>query len=412
MKAELKRNLINISLVIIFTVIYIFYLNSEVIFNFVWHFNNLFIDLKTPVGWLKCEYFGYNPYTDINEYCKIPFAYGKIFLSIPYNISLDYFYTKILPYLLIVFFIYSVVESFDSKNLVSYILLFLAIFNPATTFIILKMNFDIFIFLFVIFLSLNRVYLINWILIFFLAFTKIYPAILGLIVFLENKERKIKNIILIIASITLISIIYLLLNINSYHYMLNAAGNNKAGFYFLFSLNSIPKILNYLFNLNYIFLLTIFYSLFIGIIFFLFKKRYFYKNLNFIDFYSFKFKIFFLGASISILSFIFFSNWFHREIFIILTIPFLLSFYKKRVLDIFKIIIYLIIFKYLYSYAYAYINVHDGITYSNNQRVFSNYFIYAILLKSVIDVILMIFLSTTMLFFTEKFLSKLKKDHL
>jgi hypothetical protein len=392
-----------------FTIFYISYLNSQTIFNFLWHFDNLFIDFITPVGWLKCKYLGFDPYNVVNEYCKMQFAYGHIFLSIPYNLFLDFIYIKVLPYLLILLFITSVVYSINPRSLISLTLLFLALFNPSTTFILQKMNFDILIFLFVIFISLNRIYMINWFLLFFLTFTKIYPVISSLIIFLENKNRKIKDLMWIIFSITFVSIIYLFLNFEHYSNMLSITSANKAGFYFLFSLNSMPKIFNYLFNINYIFLLIIFYSFFIGIIIFLLKKKYFFKNINYKNFYNFNFKIFLISAYISIISFIFYSNWFHREIFIILTIPFIFSFYKNDFINIFNIIIFLLIFKYIYSFLYSYINVHDGITYLNNKRIFSNYFIFAIFFKSLIDFFFMILLSTITIFFSKKFYSQLKK---
>ena len=70
---------------------------------------------------------------------------------------------------------------------------FLCLFNPSTLLVIERLAFDIFVFLFIIFINFNRVYFLNWIIIFFLTFTKIYPALLGINIFLENLNRSSKK---------------------------------------------------------------------------------------------------------------------------------------------------------------------------------------------------------------------------
>jgi len=74
----------------------------------------------------------------------------------------------------------------------------LSIVNPSTLLLIERMNLDIFIFLISIFIIFNRFYIINWISIFFLSLTKFYPAILGISIILENKNRKLLTLIFII----------------------------------------------------------------------------------------------------------------------------------------------------------------------------------------------------------------------
>ena len=48
--------------------------------------------------------------------------------------------------------------------------------------------------------------------------------------------------------------------------MLNNMLPGKAGYHFLYSLNSLPKILKYVFGIKYQILLLIFYSLFIFLV--------------------------------------------------------------------------------------------------------------------------------------------------
>ena len=59
--------------------------------------------------------------------------------------------------------------------------------------VIERLAFDIFVFLFIVFITFNRIYFLNWFLIVFLALTKIYPALLGINIFLENLDRSLKK---------------------------------------------------------------------------------------------------------------------------------------------------------------------------------------------------------------------------
>ena len=57
---------------------------------------------------------------------------------------------------------------------------------------------------------------------------------------------------MIIIGIALLSLIYLIINLQTYIDFFNGLSANKAGYHFLFSLNAMPKILKYSFGFNYI----------------------------------------------------------------------------------------------------------------------------------------------------------------
>ena len=392
----------NILIIISAFLLMIIFLKSSYIYNFVWPTERLFQDLIMPVKWLECNKAGIDIFK--SDLCAGgTFAYGPIFLKIPITQALKIFYINYLPYLCIFLLITFIVTSINKNNLLSITLVLLSIFNPSTLLLFQRMNLDIVVILLIIFLTFNKIYFLNWFLVFFLTFTKVYPIVSGFIVFTENNKRSFKKIFTIILGMAILSILYLFFNLQNYINFFNGLSANKAGYHFLFSLNSIPKILKYTLNLNYILLLLVFYLSFFYSVNKLYKKLSL-LNLSRIDFYSYNYKIFLLGALISLMSFILFSNYFHREVFLIITIPLIISLYYYSKSKFFKYFIFLIIIKYAYLFIYSYLNIYDGLSYENNERVFSNYFIITILIKSLIDFIYMAALASFTLLTIKKYL--------
>jgi hypothetical protein len=267
------------------------------------------------------------------------------------------------------------------------------------------MNFDIYVFLITIFIIFNRFYFVNWILISFLNLLKFYPAILGLNLILENKNRKFLKLIFIILGISLLSILYIYFNLDKYQAVFESMSSGKAGYHFLFSLKTIPKIMKYLFHGNYIFFVLLFSILFVLLIIYfckLIKKN---NLINLVDIYSSETKLFLLGSYILLIFYVAFSNYFYREIFLILLFPLL---FKHHNIKIINSIIYLIIFRYIYLYIYAYINVHDNISHINDVRYFSEEFLFAITLKGIIDILLMSFIGSLLFLTSNKFIHQFK----
>jgi len=396
---------------IFFTVVLTFILlNNNIIENFIWKFPELFVDFKVPVKWLECNYLNYNLFSeDLLKCTSNTFNYGKILLTIPYSRSLGIFYVNYLPYILILISILLINKIIAAKNLVGYTIFYLSIINPSTIFLFERANIDLVIFIALIVIVYSRIYIINWLLTFFLTFLKIYPVIFLINIFIENKLRKINKIFIILFSFFLVGTIYICFNLNEYIYLLKNLSGTKSGYHFLFSLNSLPKIFRHIFDINYIFLILFFYSIFIFITFKI--KKTFEKELKKFtyDLYSDEVRLFIIGGYLSLFCFFIFSNWFYREIFLITTFPYFLKLYYENKSSILKFLINFIIFKYLFLFFYSYINVHDNIKYINDLRVFSKPFLIVIFIKSIIDYLLLSIIGSLLIINTKKFYNEFKR---
>ena len=406
-------------LTIILFLISIFIINNQFISNFIWWFPDLFGDLRTPVRWLECANLGYNFYEDsvtFMECAKREFNYGKIFFQVPFSENLKFFYIRILPYLLIFFSIYYIFKIFDIKSFLSLIIPVLVVLNPSTFLLFSGANIDLLIFIFLIFTAYNRFFIINWFIYFFLTFVKIYPAVLFLNIFFENNRRSIKNVLVIFITIIILSSLYLYFNFSEYLYFLNNLSGAKAGYHYLFSLKSFAKILKYIIDFNYILLLFFTYSIFIYLIVKIYKTindNFDKKSFKNDFYYCLEFRLFIISSYISIISFIFFSNFFHREIFLVGTIPLILKLDVQNKIFSIRLILILYLIKIIFSYIYSFFNVHDGLIYINNQRVFSDYFLIIISIKSFIDYILMAMITALSVYQTKLFYNYLKiKDEI
>ena len=103
MSKSLNLKIINFFLSFLFFLLSLAIINSDFVSSFIWKLPVLFQDLKLTIKWLECHNLGINIYEE-NDCIGQGFTYGKIFFLLPYNSSLNFFYTKILPYILIFFF--------------------------------------------------------------------------------------------------------------------------------------------------------------------------------------------------------------------------------------------------------------------------------------------------------------------
>lgn len=369
-------------------------LQSSFLSYFIWATHEPFADLKMPINWLECHFLGFNLITTEALNCETgknisQFNYGYIFLATPYNETLDLFYRDYLPYILIFLFIFLSTKIIDPKNNFEITLLYLALLNPSSMLLMERMQLDCIIYISVILIVYNRLYIINWFLSIYLTLIKIYPIIMLINIFVEKKNRSLKKIFLIFLFLTIITFIYLFINKEAYSFMMNNMLPGKAGYHYLFSLNALPKIFKYIFSIKYQILLIIFYISFIII------TTKFYKTINKNNHYfkrelfTNNSKLFLVGGFLSLFLFISVSSYVYKEIFLILLIPFILKIKNKYGDKFFKTILFIIISRYIFLFLYAYVNVNDGITYEDNQRVFSNIFLIFITLKSLFDFILM-----------------------
>ena len=412
----IRKNYLNIFFSIILIFLLIFLIHSSLIGKIIWIGENLFGDLQIPINWLKCSYLGFDLYKESIKSCPsfdgVSFAYGHIFLIIPFNNILEIFYINYLPYLIIITFVFSIILIINPKTKFEYIVVLLCIFNPSTLLLIERMNADIFIFLISIFITFNRFYFLNWFIIYFATFTKVYPIILGINILIENKNRTFKKYIFIILFIIIVSLLYLFIYLDEYLFLLENLGATKAGYHYLFSLNTFPKLFKYIFHFNYILLILLFY-----LMFFLLTKFFYNKLKNIfskiiIDIHCYKTKLFILGAYISFICYVIFSNYFYREVFLILTLPYLLSLFNLHNNKLLKYLLNLIILKYLFLYIYSYINIHDGIIHIDGIRHFSSKFLLVISIKGFIDFISMSFLGALLILITIGFFNEFKRTKL
>ena len=386
------NRLSKISFTIITFALIIFLINSQVLENFIWKGDKKFIDFTILISWLECNYLGFNVY-DLENTKKCPnfysiIFYGDIWLKIPFNETLNIFYLNILPYLIIFLVVLTITYLVNPRSIFDYSILILCLFNPSTMLIIERLAFDIFVFLFIVFITLNRIYFLNWLVIFFLALTKIYPALLGINIFLENLNRSLKKNFVIILTLVLTSSFYFYFNFDKYWISIidGASNSGRAGYHYLFSLNTIAKIIK-IFEINYIFLIVVTYFLFFYITRFIYIK---YQNdleVLLIDIFSPKGKLFVIGGCVILFCFITFSNYAYREVFILLLVPFLLNSKNKN--KFINMIIFILTLRFLFLFPYAYVNIHDGISYSEGERIFSNKFIFFITIKGILDFVLM-----------------------
>ena len=107
------------------------------------------------------------------------------------------------------------------------------------------------------------------------------------------------------------------------------------------------------------------------------------------EIYSRDSKLFIIGGYFSLFLFILVSSYTYKEIFLILLIPLILNMKNKYQSKIFDILLYLFIVRYCYLFLYGFLNIHDGVTFLDGKRIFSNNFLFAIFFKSILDFALM-----------------------
>lgn len=352
-----------------------------------------FIDWKLNIQWLECNFYG-----EDHESCKFDSNYGNIFFVIPFNENLKIFYLKYLPSIFICLFVIIIVFLIQPDNLKKLIIVVLCIFNPTTLLLLERLNFDIVLFFILIFLTYNRIFFINWFLFCFTFLTKVFAITYGLIILIENKSRTFYRLIQILLFNFAIIFFYLIFN---YQDFLNTNFRmGAAGYHFLFSLNSIPKLLKYSFNLNYIFSLVLVYSLFLYSVF---LNHRFIKNsslLKNVEIYSYNGKLFVLSVNTILLCFLTYSNYYYREVFLICAIPLLLELNK----DYFKFFINFIILRYIFLIFYSFLNVNEISIYGNTTyhvdgiRYFKTTFLFSSYIKGFLDFALMSILSSIVLY--------------
>tara|TARA_B100000900_G_scaffold315635_1_gene274547 strand:+ start:1051 stop:2286 length:1236 start_codon:yes stop_codon:yes gene_type:complete len=400
----------------IILIIVLFLLQSDYLKNFIWAASDLFVDFKIPLEWLKCHNLGINLLTVEALNCEnrtvSQFNYGYIFLSLPYNEFLDVIYRNYIPWILIISIIFLSTFTINPKNKIEFIILYLSFLNPSSMLLIERMQLDALFYLTILLTTYHRVFFITWILGIIFSLIKFYPVAILITVFLENKKRNLKNILVILLASLFLIYIYMFINWEGYSFMLNNMLPGKAGYHFLFSLNGLAKIFNYLFEIKYQFFLLITYLFFFYLLKKTISKNYSLYEILKSEIYDPKSNIFIISGYFLIFLFIFVSSYAYKEIYLILLLPFIFNFQKRYPDNIFfKNLIRLILFRYMFLFIYGFLNVHDGISFVNGERIFTNYFLIVIFIKSILDWMLMLMIFSILFFkskiiFIDRFLKK------
>ena len=147
------------------------------------------------------------------------------------------------------------------------------------------------------------------------------------------------------------------------------------------------EILKY-FGVNYIFCLVLIYSIFFYTLY-RFCKLYEISNLiKNQDFFTSRWRLFLLGGNILLFCFVFYTNYTHREVFLILLIPqFLYLNVKGNKFS--SLIVYFLIFRYLFLFIYGPANVINSTYHIDGVRYFSGVFLLATFGKGLLDFVLM-----------------------
>ena len=367
----------------IFIFIYFIFYYTGIIKFLVLGSTEIFGDYKIFLNALNCYNLGISPYDGPQELKCKGFNYGHIILVItPFKNFLTGQYFLLLPIILIILFIITVIKLINPNNYYSNFLCILCLLNPSTLLLIERLNLDIILFLIIFILALNKLYFLNWFLIIYSFLFKFYPFIFGIIIFLEKQNRKLKELLFIFLFILSSSILFLIFFRDEYLLMLKDAKSWKMGLHYLFSIKTIPKVMKEAFSFNYALTMLLIYLSYFYLIYKNYSKFILTNHINI----SFQEKLYLLSTNTLLICFLVTSNPIYREVFIILTIPYILINKNQK---IFNTLINIIIIKFIFSFIYIFFLNLDTFVHIDGLRVYKPAFLTITFIKGIIDYILM-----------------------
>ncbi len=335
---------------------------------------------------------------------------GGLFLLLPYTDKLNQFY-QIFPILLIILFVFYVIKIIELKNSKYAFLSLLLIFNPSSILALERANTDVIFFIILLFICYSRFFWANAILINISFLAKYYPITFFINFLIEKKDRSNFTSLLLIILSFFICIAFIYFDEHGLKAMVGSPGETHfrtgAGWGYLFSVKAIPRILKYLFDFNYIVLLIFFYSFFIFLtikFYKFFKKSNIFKSLTL---YNIEDRFFILGINTLLLCFLLFSNYYYREIFLILSLPLLIKLKNQKESKEINYIFIFIILRYLFLFIYNYIMIQETHYFEDNQRIFHNSFLFIETIKGILDFVLISVLSSFLIHYNTIILKKL-----
>ena len=341
-----------------------------------------FADWTALISAAKCNLLGYdvfmeNPCDSWNR----KHVYGTIFLLLPYSDSLNDFYSFYLPICFNLLFLYVVISHINFYKIEQVIIYILFIFSSATLLAIERFNFDVIIFLTLLLICYLRSNILKLILITVITLAKFYPIIISISLFFRGFSKK--NILYFIAFLSLVSLIFFLDRDNLAKVFSNVS-QMKADHHLAFGIMHFANFpsLNDQFPFEHLLIFSI--SLMSIVYFFSYlvlKKDKFLSNFNF-EIYSDR--LFFIGGVVCVSTYLLLSNYIYREIFIFLTLPYLLKTINQS--HFAKITILLIVTKLVLSpFTFYYIYSLNNDTLNIIKSLLDN-LIMSIILASLVNV--------------------------
>lgn len=326
-----KKIILEILIAISISLLVVLYSDS-IIFSYIFKFYNIthlepsFADIRSYQALPLTVDNGFDPYVNhVYDPWKRPFNLPIIWYYISKYLNLvNELNFKFFVFLYLSSFIFCVARVISiSKNIISSLIIILIFLSSSTILAIERGNTDILIFSIIFMACVINNFYISFVLIFFASILKLYP----IFTFNINFDSKKK----VVFSITGIFLIFVILfrNLNNFFYNTHSSFDTGITYGFRSIIMGLYKIEERLgldllsknelsYNLIY---LSFILFIFLFIFYFIQKKNY-NNNINFTDT---KNRLFIAGASIYCLSYIFFSSYDYRLIFLILIIPYLVN---------------------------------------------------------------------------------------
>ena len=322
----------------------------------------LFADWTAVLGANLCKELGYDVY--LKNPCD-PWGrthvYGEILLHIPLVDEFKKFYFFILPAIINYIFVIIVLTSLSFKSYKSYKKYFTALvilFSFPVILAIERGQFDILIFILMVFLAYSKNKIINLFILIFATISKFYPIALAIMFFFEKNLKKIFiNILIFFTTISLIFFIQSDQIISVFENLSSGRGQSSAvfavyGFSLIGTINFFKNSIFLINDTNYSILIFVLFLLIPSIIFFVRIIKYFFKESisKNINYNFFEDRLYIFSSVIILLCYFTFSSFVYREIFFIGLLPWILK-TKESNSDqkFFSIYYYLIISKFLVS---------------------------------------------------------------
>ena len=303
----------------------------------------LFGDWTAIVSAIKCDNQGINVFFENPcDPLKRIHVYGSIFLLLPTITKFKFFFFLIFPLIFIISFIIVVLYLIKPANLFSFIIYFLAIFNPSTLLLFERFNFDLIIFLGMVFLVFAKRNIIKFFTLIIIFSMKFWSIILASIFLFFNKAKFKENLIFSIITIMLFSIL-IFFEYENLELINKSSSQITASKYFIFSIDAFEKIASDKFVVisKYPTISTyVLLFLLLTISFNLEKNS---LNVSHNRFDENEYQLLILSSLILIIMFFVFDNVYYREIFLIGCLPFFIKYQREKYL---KYLLYFIIFRY------------------------------------------------------------------